>query len=126
MEQNYSSVNIWNPVVSVVFISRNLNVINTLEALPYVFGYNPNPSTNNANISNILFEVPITEIGNPTIYYEPLSEYTLTNLLGIVETGELQIDVFWKDTFGNLNKLDLEIGSTLIMKLLFRKKAFNY
>jgi hypothetical protein len=126
MEQNYTSVNIWNPVISVVFISRNLNVINTLEARPFIFGYNPNPPTNNANVSNILFEVPITKIGNPTIYYEPTAEFSLTNLLGIVETGELQIDVFWKDTFGNLNKFDLEIGSTLIMRLLFRKKAFNY
>jgi len=124
--QNYSSLEIWNPAVSVVFISRNLNVVNTLEAVPFVFGVNPNPSTNNANVSNILFEIPLRKRVEPTIYYKPVPEYTLTNLIGLVETGELQFDVFWKDTFGNLNKFNLEIGSTLVMKLLFRKKVFNY
>jgi hypothetical protein len=126
MEQNFSSLETWNPVVSIVFIAKNLNVINTLEALPYVFGYNPNPNQNNASVSNILFEIPIRKRIDPGIYYEPIPEYTLTNLLGIVETGELQFDVFWKDTFGNLNIVNLDIGSTLIMRLLFRRKDFNY
>jgi hypothetical protein len=126
MEQNFSSLETWNPVVSIVFIAKNLNVINTLEALPYVFGYNPNPNQNNASVSNILFEIPIRKRIDPGIYYEPLPEYTLTNLLGIVETGELQFDVFWKDTFGNLNIVNLDVGSTLVMRLLFRKKDFNY
>ena len=113
-------------VVSIVFIAKNINVINTLEALPYVFGFNPNPPVNNASISNVLFEIPIRQRIDPGIYYEPLAEYTLTNLLGIVETGELQFQVFWKDTFGNLNPVNLDIGSTLVMKLLFIKKDFNY
>jgi len=126
MLQNYSSLEIWNPAVSVVFISKNLNVVNTLEALPFIFGVNPNPSSNNANVSNILLEIPLRKRVEPTIYYEPIPEYTLTNLIGLVETGELQFDVFWKDTFGNLNKFNLEIGSSLVMKILFRKKSFNY
>lgn len=126
MEQNFSSINVWNPVVSVVFIARNLNVIQTLEARPFIYGFNPFTATNNANVSNVLFEVPLRVAANPTIFYRPIPEYQLYNLVGKVETGELQIDVFWKDTYGRLNVFALDVGSTFIMKLLFRKKAFNY
>jgi len=124
-EQEYSSIDIWQPAVSIVFIARNLNVVKTLEAKPFVFGYDPQRTGNNANVSNILFEVPFRQ-SKPTISYQATSEYILTNLLGIVETGELQIDVFWKDTFGSLNILYLDVGSTFLMSLLFRKKIFNY
>jgi hypothetical protein len=126
MEQNYSSINVWNPVTSIVFIARNLNVVQTLEARPYIYGFDPFKSTNNASVSNVLFEIPLRKAADPSIYFEPIPEYQLVNLLGKVETGELQIDVFWKDTYGRLNVFYLDVGSSFILKLLFRKKAFNY
>jgi len=126
MEQTYSSTQLWNPVVSVVFKARNLNVINTQDALPLIYGLNPNTETNNANVSNVLFEYGIGKRIDPVLNYQPLSEYILTNLLGITEVTELQLDVFWKDDFGNLHTFYLEPGSSLIMKLLFRKKGFSY
>lgn len=126
MEQNYQSYELWNPVVSVIFKARNLNVVNTQDAIPIVYGLNPNPTTNNAKVSNVLFEYGIGRRLDPVLNYEPSSEYVLTNLLGITESRELQLDVFWKDDFGNLHTFYLEPGSTFIMKLLFRQKGFNY
>jgi len=126
-EQNFPSISIWNPVVSLVFVARYLNVIRTLEAKPFIYGYDPNPpNANNASVSNVLLEIPISSSANPSIYYEPSAEFVLTNLMGLVESYDLQIDVFWKDSYCNLNIFYLDIGSSLNLKLLFRKKAFNY
>jgi hypothetical protein len=126
-EQNFPSISIWNPVVSLVFVARYLNVIRTLEARPFIYGYDPNPpNANNASVSSVLLEIPISSSANPSIYYEPSAEFVLTNLMGLVESYDLQIDVFWKDSYGNLNIFYLDIGSSLNLKLLFRKKAFNY
>jgi len=126
MEQTYSSIQLWNPVVSVIFKARNLNVINTQDSIPIVYGFNPNPDTNNAKVSNVLFEYGIGRRADPVLYYQPSAEYILTNLLGITEVTELQLDVFWKDDFGNLHIFYLEPGSSFIMKLLFRQKGFSY
>jgi len=124
--QNYSSTSLWNPVVSIVFMSRNLNVINQLVAQPAIFGVNPNVISNNASVSNVLFEYNLARRAEPTTNYKSLGEYILTNLVSIIETGELQIDTYWKDNFGNLNQFFIESGSSFIMKILFRKKDFNY
>jgi len=126
MEQDYSSTQLWNPVVSVVFKARNLNVVNTQDSVPIIYGLNPNPEVNNAKVSNVLFEYGIGRRADPSLDYYPTAEYVLTNLLGITEVTDLQIDVFWKDDFGNLHTFFLEPASTLIMKLLFRQKGFNY
>jgi hypothetical protein len=126
MEQDYSSSQLWNPVVSIVIKARNLNVINTLDSVPVIYGLDPNPSTNNARVSNVLFEYPVGRRAEPVINYQPTAEYVLTNLLGINETSDLQLDVLWKDDFGNLHPLYLEVQSSFVMKLLFRKKVFNY
>lgn len=126
MEQDYSSTQLWNPVVSIVIKARNLNVVNTLDSVPTIYGLDPNPETNNARVSNVLFEYPVGRRADPVIEYEPIAEYVFTNLLGINEISDLQLDVLWKDDFGNLHPFYLETQSTFVMKLLFRKKVFNY
>jgi hypothetical protein len=126
MEQNYSSSQLWNPVTSIIIKARNLNVVNTLDASPVVYGLNPNPSVNNARVSNVLFEYPVGRRADPVIDYQPTAEYVLTNLLGINETSDLQLEVLWKDDFGNLHPFYIEVQSSFVMKLLFRKKVFNY
>jgi len=125
MEQEYESASVWNPAVSVVFIAKYLPLIQNLEAKPYIYGFDPN-GANNANVSNVLFELPVKYSFNPVISFDSFAEYVLSNLLTIVETGELQITAYWKDTYGNLIPFYLDVGSTFFMKILFRKKAFNY
>jgi hypothetical protein len=126
MTQDFITIPIWNPVVSIVLLAKNLAVINQYVAKPQVFGINPNSPTNNASVSNVLFEIGLAKRADPTIYYKPSAQYVLTNLLGIMEVTDLQFDIFWKDGFGNLFPFYLEANSTFVMKLLFRQKAFNY
>ena len=126
MTQDFITIPIWNPVVSIVLLAKNLSVINQYVAKPQVFGINPNSPTNNASVSNVLFEIGLAKRADPTIYYKPSAQYVLTNLLGIMEVTDLQFDIFWKDGFGNLFPFYLEANSTFVMKLLFRQKAFNY
>jgi hypothetical protein len=126
MTQDYISLPVWNPVVSIVLLAKNLAVINQYVAQPQIFGINPNPPSNQASVSNVLFEIGLAKRADPTIYYEPTAAYVLTNLLGITEVYDLQFDVYWKDGFGNLYPFNLEADSTFVIKLLFRQKAFNY
>jgi hypothetical protein len=126
MTQDYITLPVWNPVVSIVLLAKNLAVINQNEANPLVYGIDPNPSLNQASVSNTLFEIGLAKRADPTIFYEPTAAYVLTNLLGITEVSDLQFDVYWKDGFGNLYPFYLEAGSTFVIKLLFRQKAFNY
>jgi len=124
--QNYPSVEVWDPVISIVFMARNLDVLAQIKGQPYIFGVNPNPPSNNADVSPVLFELFLGRRNNPTIDYQSQGEYLLTNLLGITAQSELQIDTYWKDVYGNLNLFYIEAGSSLIIKLLFRNKVFNY
>ena len=123
--QEYTSMPLWNPVSSIIFRSRELNVVASLEADPYIYGTDPTPERNSAGVSNNLFELFLGRRADPIINYYPSAEYKTINLLGIKEQSDLQIECLWKDYFGEYHPLFIEPGSTFDMKLLFRKKNFN-
>jgi len=124
--QCYQTIELWNPIIAIVFIARNLSIININVGTPSIIGPNPNPQTNASQVSNTLFEIGISNRADPKFYYNPTGQYILTNLLGITEVQDLYIDIFWKDSFGNLYPITLAEQAAMVIKLLFRKKDFNY
>jgi hypothetical protein len=131
MVQEYSTLALWSPIKSIVFRGSLLNVVSEMVATPVIFqnGVNINAGKQNTDILPILIEysVPLktgTEY-KPSIYFEPTAEYRLADLYSDIPVYGLQFNVFWKDTFGNLNPFLLSFGSKATMKLLFRKKSFN-
>jgi hypothetical protein len=129
--QNYNSLPLWSPIKSIVITASKLNVVSEMVATPVVYqnGININAGKQNTDILPTLLEFSSnltkgTEY-KPSIYYEPTGEYRLTVLYSDVRTDALQFQVFWKDSFGNLNPFLLSLGSSATMKLLFRKKSFN-
>jgi hypothetical protein len=130
MAQEYSTSGLWNPVSSLVFTSGVIPVVPTQTTQPLIFNtLLQNIDGNNANIIPAItdFEVPL-EKGTewkPSVYYSPNSEYRLMDLIGNQPLSNLQLSVYWKDTYANLHLLKLASGSSASIKLLFRRKAFN-
>jgi hypothetical protein len=129
--QEYITLPLWTPVKSIVFRCSLLNVVADMIATPVVYenNVNINAGQQNTDILPVLIEysVPLntgTEY-KPYILYEPTGEYRLSDLYSDIPVYGLQFDVFWKDSFGNLNNFFLGLGSSATLKILFRKKSFN-
>jgi hypothetical protein len=127
-----SPLPIWNPVESVVFTTNLLPVVSELIAKPQIFGKAPVTGPfvppSNAQVQNILtdFASPLN-YGveyKPTISYTPVSEFRLTDMFDEKPVRDLDIQVFWKDYYGQLHPFILYSGGTATIKIMFRKKDF--
>lgn len=124
--QSYKSTQLWNPVVSIVFTSKCLSVANDEEAAPYIYGLNPNSQVNNSNVSINLFELSLGRRIDPSINYIDYI-YLFKTLLSNEPQKDLNLEIFWKDDYGNLHPFYIESGSNFGLKLLFRKnKDYKY
>jgi hypothetical protein len=122
--QEYSSVQLWNPVVSIVFLTPNLTVCNELVAKPVIDGFKPVIYTNNNDSLNILFEYILGRRADPVINNFVRAEYRLTDLFSIQPESQLIVETYWKDSFGILHRFYIEQGSGFNMKILFRRRDY--
>ena len=122
--QSYKSTQLWNPAVSLVFTSKTLGVVSDDISEPYIYGINPNQSSNNSNVSNSIFEYLLARRADPTINDLDFN-YLFKDLLSNEPQKDLVIEIFWKDDFGNLHPFYIESGSNSSIKLLFRKDNFE-
>lgn len=122
--QSYKSTQLWNPAVSLVFTSKTLGVVSDDISEPYIYGINPNESSNNANVSNSIFEYLLARRADPTINDLDFN-YLFKDLLSNEPQKDLVIEIFWKDDFGSLHPFYIESGSNSNIKLLFRKDNFE-
>ena len=128
--QEISSVSLWNPVSSIVFTTSLLPIVPTQTSKPIVY----NSSSSNfrisgePNISSILsdFEVSLSPDNQyrPDITYVPPGEFRLVDMYSSYNLNKVDLLVYWKDNFGNLNPLYLQPGCGAHVKLLFRRKHF--
>jgi hypothetical protein len=129
--QGYPTIALWSPIKSIIFKTSLLNNVPDLQGKPEVYGYIPTTDTpkQNADILNILIEHSVELIKGdeykPYVYYEPTGEFRLSDLYSLMPINQVDISVFWKDVFGNLNPLTLAIGGSASIKILFRKKSFS-
>jgi len=79
-----------------------------------------------ANIAPIItdFQVPFSALDQyiPNIQYTPSSEYRLVDMSGTSPLSAIQISVYWKDYYGNLNPFYLNAGCAGNIKIMFRRK----
>ena len=79
-------------------------------------------------ISNILsdFEIPISSTNQyrPEISYTPPGEYRLIDLFNNENLSKIDLNVWWRDRWGNLNTFLLQPGCSADIKLLFRSKRY--
>ena len=129
--QETSSIGLWNPVASIVFTSTSLPIHPTLGSPPIIFS---DTSTGligkgQTNLTNILsdFEVHLTSTNQyrPDITYVPQGEYRLIDMYTNSNLHKIDLNVYWKDKYGNLRPLLLQPGCAASVKVLFRHKNFN-
>jgi hypothetical protein len=130
--QEYETLSLWTPVTGIIFKTTLLSTAPENMATPVVYqnnNQNLNAGKQNAEVLNILADFYDTKVTGttykPYIYYEPSGEYKLTELYGKQPVNAIDIQVYWRDTFGNLVPFYLSAGATSTIKILFRKKIFN-
>jgi len=130
--QEYETLALWTPVTGIIFKTTLLSTAPENMATPVVYqnnNQNINAGRQNAEVLNILADdYAPTASGsdyNPYIFYEPTGEYKLTDLYGKQPVNSIDIQVYWRDRYGNLVPFYLAIGATSTLKILFRKKIFN-
>ena len=118
----------WNPISSIVFTSSLLPIVPTQTAKPKVYDSLTNnlATDGQPNIASIItdFEIAIDKDNQyrADICYSPAAEYRLIDMHTSYSLNKIDISVFWKNEFGNLNPIYLNSGCSANVKLLFRKK----
>lgn len=128
VEQEYSTISNWTPVSSVVFTSSTLPInVNSLSA-PVIYVNNQIiQNSNNSNFAPIITDISSNEmVYKPNLLYVPSAQYRLVDLLTNSPINNIDIQVYWKDRFGNLNPFLFGSGATCTIKIAFFKKSlFN-
>ena len=130
--QEISSIAMWNPIASIVFASTLLPILPTQTSTPKDIGQSSNnlmSGGNNSNLTFILsdFSIPVSSTNqyNAIIEYVPQSEYRLLDMNSMMNLKKIDVQVHWKDQFGNLHPLLLQPGCAAHVKFLFRRKDFD-
>ena len=126
--QEYSSVALWTPILSVVFCSNTLPIVPNQVSAPLIFidGQTFQNGGNNSDIAQIISDfVSDSGIYKPNIVYSPTAQYRIIELTGNRPIYTLDISVYWKDRFGQLNSFRLGSGCSASIKFLFTKKGTN-
>ena len=121
--QEYSTIQSWNPIVSICVVSNTLPIVQNIDGLPalYYNGKILNGSGNNSNISNLITDF-VADSYKPNVIYIPSAEYRRLELVGSEPLSNLDIAIFWKDRLGFLNNFRLTAGSSASLKIMFEKK----
>ena len=121
---------LWNPIASVVFTSTTLPIHPTLSSPPKIYnsvgsGLQGSGSTNLTNIlSDFEFPISSTNQYRPEISYVPQSEYRLIDMYSNRNLSKIDLNVYWRDRYGNLKPIRLLPGCSASVKILFRHKHF--
>ena len=123
--QEYSTIALWTPVLSIVFCSNTLPIVPNQISAPQILinGDRIVSDGNNSNIANIITDlVSDNGIYKPNIVYNPQAQYRLIELQGNRPLTNLDIVVYWKDRTGQLQPFKLSSGSSATIKILFTAK----
>jgi hypothetical protein len=132
LNQELTSIALWNPVASIVFASSLLPIVPTQTSAPKDIGNQSNnliSGGNNSNLLPILSDFSIAVDSNnqyrPMVEYNPGAEYRLIDMNSTTNLNRLDIIVYWKDRSGGLHPFQLQPGCAASVKIMFRRKDFS-
>lgn len=123
--QEYSTIEQWSPVSSILFTSSTLPIISNFLSNPtiYIDGQPSNLSKTYNNFANIITDISSNELCyKPSVLYNPSAQYRYIDLQNDQPINQIDIQVFWRDTLGFVRPFYLAPNSSCSIKLLFRKK----
>jgi hypothetical protein len=125
MFQEFSTIDTWTPVASIVFTSNTIPIISNQLSAPLVFN-NGQSSTgigNNANFAQIITDMATNQqVFKPNVLYSPTAEYRRIDMTGNTPLTNIDINVYWRDKLGQLIPFVLASGSSASIKFLFERK----
>ena len=130
--QDHQTASLMNPVQSILFTSTLLPVVNENVGLPLIINGTSSTQTvigSSANIFPVVtdFIVPFSATNGyvPDVTYVPSGEYRLVDLYGTSPCKSIDVQVFWKDSYGENHPFYLGSGCSGSLKIMFRAKDYN-
>lgn len=123
--QEFSTIDTWTPVASIVFTSNTIPIISNQLSAPLVFnnGQSSFGIGNNANFAQIITDMATNQqVFKPNVLYNPTAEYRRIDMTGNTPLTNIDINVFWRDKLGELIPFVLASGASASIKFLFERK----
>jgi hypothetical protein len=120
LQQEYSTISVWNPVMSIVFTSNTMPIVCEQLSAPLVFlNGKTKQSTNTSNIAHIITDFEANDgVYKPNLVYQP-NIYRYTELIGNIPLNSIDIRAFWKNRLGELIPFYLNTGCSASLKFMF-------
>jgi len=123
--QEFSTIDTWTPVSSIVFTSNTMPIISNQLSAPLLFnnGQTSLGLGNNANFAQIITDmITNQQVFKPNILYSPSAEYRRIDMTGNLPLSNIDINVYWRTKYGSLIPFTLASGSSATIKFLFERK----
>lgn len=123
--QEFSTIDTWTPVSSIVFTSNTMPIISNQLSAPLLFnnGQTSLGLGNNANFAQIITDmITNQQVFKPNILYSPSAEYRRIDMTGNLPLSNIDINVYWRNKIGALIPFTLASGSSATIKFLFERK----
>jgi hypothetical protein len=127
-EQESNTIAQFSPLNSILFLTGNLPIRTEWISYADISPYQPN-LINTADTNKFLriltdFEVDITNSSeiHSFIRYTPTAQYRYVDLLGKSTIDVIDVQIYWRDNFGNIYPLLVPFGQTCTIKILFERK----
>jgi hypothetical protein len=125
MFQEFSTIDTWTPVASIVFVSNTIPIVSNQLSAPLVFnnGQSSSGIGNNSNFAQIITDMTTNQqVFKPNILYNPTAEYRRIDMTGNTPLTNIDLNVYWRDKLGQLIPFELASGSSASIKFLFERK----
>ena len=124
--QDCSTIANFSPITAVVFTSNTLPIQANQVSTPLIFNNSQEVvlGGNNSDFANIITDL-VSDTGQykPNIVYNPTSEYRLITLYGNRPLFNIDLNIFWRNKFGQLIPFEINSGECVTMKVAFLKKS---
>lgn len=123
--QEYSTISNWSPLSSIIFTTGSLPIVANELSEPVIYENNVrvNLTRGGDQIERIISDFISDEnCYRSNLLYNPTAEYRWIDMYNSAPIRNINIQVYWKDKFGNLNPFYLDPGNSCSIKLLFKKK----
>jgi hypothetical protein len=125
MFQEFSTIDTWSPVASIVFVSNTIPIVSNQLSAPLVFndGQSSSGIGNNSNFAQIITDMTTNQqVFKPNVLYNPTAEYRRIDMTGNTPLTNIDLNVYWRDKLGQLIPFELASGASASVKFLFERK----
>jgi hypothetical protein len=125
VDQEYSTIDQFTPVSSILLESSTIPVIPNQQSNPqiYIDGQPNQLSTTYNKFANVITDITADNASKPTVLYIPSGEYRMISLMNNQQPlHQIDIQCKWMDKTGEIHDVMLSPNSSVSLKIMFRRK----